>query len=130
MFCPCTGAADRNEFRVTPEGDDGRMAEVVAVENPFFTYAEDTVIEFITDIEGHWEYFLRLVHCSKVLYWDGEERGDWGPGVLRLRSHGMLVFGGDAPDKGPGDIRLVKTLLSLKKRFPQQAGKHTLPSRA
>jgi hypothetical protein len=34
----------------------------------------------------------------------------------------MLVFGGDAPDKGSGDIRLVKTLLGLKKRFPQQAG--------
>ena len=51
---------------------------------------------------------------SKVLYWDDEERGDWGPGILRLEKHGMLVFGGDAPDKGPGDIRLVKILLSLK----------------
>jgi len=122
MLCPCAGTEDRNEFRVNQEAAEAEMAEVVAVENPFFTYSEDTVIEFITDVEGHWEYFLRLAHCSKVLYWDDEERGDWGPGILRLRANGMLVFGGDAPDKGPGDIRLVKTLLGLKKRFPQQAG--------
>jgi len=120
MLCPCAGTEDRNEFRVNQEAAEAEMAEVVAVENPFFTYSEDTVIEFITDVEGHWEYFLRLAHCSKVLYWDDEERGDWGPGILRLRANGMLVFGGDAPDKGPGDIRLVKTLLGLKKRFPQQ----------
>lgn len=44
---------------------------------------------------------------SQVLFWDDEERGDWGPGILRLKENGMLVFGGDAPDKGPGDIRLV-----------------------
>ncbi|CAJ1444061.1 unnamed protein product, partial [Effrenium voratum] len=43
-----------------------------------------------------------------------------GPGILKLRSNGMLVFGGDAPDKGPGDIRIVKMLLELKRRYPLQ----------
>eukprot|EP00913_Durusdinium_trenchii_P016100 g15133.t1 len=61
----------------------------------------------------------RLVYSSQVLFWDDEERGDWGPGILRLKENGMLVFGGDAPDKGPGDIRLVKILLSLKRRYPE-----------
>lgn len=121
MFCPCTSADDNNEIRVSVEAARvGDVDDLVEVENPSFTYSDDTVIEFISDVEGHWEYFLRLTHCSKVLYWDDEERGDWGPGILRLRSNGMLVFGGDAPDKGPGDIRLVKILLSLKRRFPEQ----------
>lgn len=117
MLCQCcAGAAnDAYEMSVCEQRDAER------VENASFSYGSDTVIEFITDVEGHWEYFLRLAHCSKVLYWDEEERGVWGPGILRIRANGMLVFGGDAPDKGPGDIRLVKTLLSLKRRFPQQA---------
>ena len=119
MFCPCAAASDPHELRVIEA--EGVGPEQVVVENKNFTYSDDTLIEFITDVEGHWEYFLRLAHCSKVLYWDDEERGDWGPGILRLRSNGMLVFGGDAADKGPGDIRLVKTLISLKKRFPKQA---------
>ncbi|CAK9098793.1 Phosphoglycolate phosphatase [Durusdinium trenchii] len=96
------------------------MEGEVPVAVPSFTYASDTVIEFITDVEGNWEYFLRLVYSSQVLFWDDEERGDWGPGILRLKENGMLVFGGDAPDKGPGDIRLVKILLSLKRRYPEQ----------
>lgn len=119
MFCPCATASDPHELKVVEAEAVG--PEQVVVENKNFTYSDDTLIEFITDVEGHWEYFLRVAHCSKVLYWDDEERGDWGPGILRLRSNGMLVFGGDAPDKGPGDIRLVKTLISLKKRFPKQA---------
>ncbi|CAJ1362624.1 unnamed protein product, partial [Effrenium voratum] len=85
-----------------------------------FVRSSDTILEYITDIEGNWEYFLRFVHKSKALFWDGEERGVMGPGILKLRSNGMLVFGGDAPDKGPGDIRIVKMLLELKRRYPLQ----------
>ena len=58
---------------------------------------------------------------SKVLYWTGEERGVWGPGQLALHDGGYLVFGGDAVDKGAGDIRVVKSLLALKRRYPSQA---------
>ena len=118
MLCLCAGARDPQELRVL---EAEAVGEEVVVESTDFTYSDDTVIEFFTDVEGNWEYFLRIAHSSKVLYWDDEERGDWGPGILRLRSNSMLVFGGDAPDKGPGDIRLVKTLISLKKRFPKQA---------
>ena len=31
-----------------------------------------------------------------------------------------FVFGGDAVDKGPGDIRLVRALVGLKKRYPDR----------
>jgi len=91
-----------------------------AVEISSFKFNSKSQIEFITDVEGHWEYFLRFIDRSSILYWDGEDRGAWGPGLLRLRRQGVLVFGGDAPDKGPGDIRFIKTLLSLRKRFPNQ----------
>lgn len=76
------------------------------------------VVEYVTDVEGNWEYFVRFVHLSEVLYWDGDEPPT--PGMLRLRENGMLVFGGDAPDKGPGDIRFVKTLLELKRKYPHK----------
>jgi hypothetical protein len=42
MLCPCAGTEDRNEFRVNQEAAEAEMAEVVAVENPFFTYSEDS----------------------------------------------------------------------------------------
>ena len=76
-----------------------------------------TYVEFLTDVEGNWEYFLHFIHLSKILHWEGEDRGAWGPGILTLRENGILVFGGDACDKGPGDIRFSKTLLSLKRRY-------------
>ncbi|CAK9018083.1 unnamed protein product [Durusdinium trenchii] len=115
MFCSCIPEVNPS-MEFTPRYMEGEVPVAV----PSFTYASDTVIEFITDVEGNWEYFLRLVYSSQVLFWDDEERGDWGPGILRLKENGMLVFGGDAPDKGPGDIRLVKILLSLKRRYPEQ----------
>jgi len=80
----------------------------------------DTCIEFLTDVEGNWDYFLHFVSRSKVLDWHGPDRGVWGPGVLVLRKGGMLVFGGDATDKGPGDIRFTKSLLSLKACNPDR----------
>lgn len=77
-------------------------------------------IEFLTDVEGNWDYFVESASASEVLEWRGPDRGLWGPGELCLRDGGIFVFGGDAPDKGPGDIRFVKTLLSLKRRYPQR----------
>jgi len=78
---------------------------------------DGTTVEFLTDVEGNWDYFVHFVSFSKILYWEGEDLGLWGPGTLRLRDNGMLVFGGDAPDNGPGDIRFVKTLLALKREY-------------
>ncbi|CAE8630473.1 unnamed protein product [Polarella glacialis] len=100
--------------------ESSAMTTLESVEIEHVELSASTVIEYITDVEGNWDYLMRFVSMSKILYWGGEERGAWGPGTLRLRHNGMLVFGGDAPDKGPGDIRLVKTFLSLKRRFPSQ----------
>mmetsp|Transcript_59791 Transcript_59791/g.142331 ORF Transcript_59791/g.142331 Transcript_59791/m.142331 type:complete len:601 (-) Transcript_59791:172-1974(-) len=83
-------------------------------------------IEYLTDVEGNWEYFLRFVALSGILYWEELQQNDFacnsalGTRRLSIRQGGILVFGGDATDKGIGDIRFVKTLLSLKGRFPNQ----------
>ena len=78
---------------------------------------DDMTVEFLTDVEGNWEYFVHFISLSSVLYWSGYDQGVWGPGELHLRDSGYLVFGGDAVDKGAGDIRVVKMLLALKRRY-------------
>jgi len=94
-----------------PLEDDRPHANVVS------PVSDEMTIEFITDVEGNWEYFLHYVSKSSVLYFEGDEMGVWGPGTLTLHDNCMLVFGGDAVDKGTGDIRFTKTLLSLKERY-------------
>eukprot|EP00928_Gymnodinium_smaydae_P029728 TRINITY_DN22305_c0_g1_i1.p1 TRINITY_DN22305_c0_g1~~TRINITY_DN22305_c0_g1_i1.p1 ORF type:complete len:479 (+),score=58.17 TRINITY_DN22305_c0_g1_i1:65-1501(+) len=74
------------------------------------------VLEFITDVEGNWDYFCSLVDASKVLRWDPSEN----VGSLSLVDDGYLVFGGDAPDKGPGDIRITRALVLLQRAYPQR----------
>jgi hypothetical protein len=39
---------------------------------------------------------------------------------LTLRPNTHFVYGGDTVDKGPGDIRLVRALVSLKKHYPDR----------
>ena len=60
-------------------------------------------------MKGQWEYFATLVKHSDILFWD-----DWGE--LDLKENGYLVHGGDATDKGCGDIQVVKALVGLKQR--------------
>jgi len=84
------------------------------------TITDDNVIEFFTDVEGNWEYLINFVSRSKILHWTGDPRGVWGPGELAIYPKGILVFGGDAPDKGPGDIRIIKVLTRLKVQHPSQ----------
>eukprot|EP00927_Polykrikos_kofoidii_P043351 TRINITY_DN37412_c0_g1_i1.p1 TRINITY_DN37412_c0_g1~~TRINITY_DN37412_c0_g1_i1.p1 ORF type:complete len:1126 (+),score=182.88 TRINITY_DN37412_c0_g1_i1:115-3378(+) len=84
------------------------------------TPIEPNRVEFLSDVEGDWDYFLRFVELSDVIFWRGSDNGCWGPGVLDLREGGMLIFGGDASGKGSGDLRFVKTLVDLKRRHPSR----------
>eukprot|EP00035_Acanthoeca_spectabilis_P030059 m.7658 g.7658 ORF g.7658 m.7658 type:complete len:2009 (-) comp3982_c0_seq1:1786-7812(-) len=68
---------------------------------------------FMTDVEGHWEFFKKQVDEAKVLSW----RDD---GMLDLAENGYFVHGGDAVDKGPGDIRVLRVLVNLKERCPDR----------
>jgi len=76
--------------------------------------------------------FLReCVQRSNVLDWEDADdcallstvkEGDRGVKFKRLilRPNTHFVYGGDTVDKGPGDIRLVRALVSLKKRYPDR----------
>jgi hypothetical protein len=96
------GALDRGVAAIAAECMAGRV--------PLPT---DAVVDFMTDIEGQWSYFEKLVAHSAVLSWGND-------GELQLAPNGYLVHGGDSPDKGCGDIQVVKALVGLKTRYPRQ----------
>ena len=70
------------------------------------------------DVEGNINYFIKHVQHSHVLTihsWDTKTL------VLALKDEeSYFVYGGDAVDKGPGDIRLVRALVALKRQYPQR----------
>jgi Calcineurin-like phosphoesterase len=73
---------------------------------------------YVTDVEGNLDYFLSYVAQSKVLKLE-----HYSNQSLRLElkhPDAYFVFGGDSVDKGPGDIRLVRALVDLKRRYPDQ----------
>jgi len=71
-------------------------------------------IGFVTDVEGNLEYWNRWVGANSEIV---RRRAD---GRLELAAEAMLVYGGDAVDKGPGDIRLCRELVGLKERYPER----------
>jgi len=89
-------------------------------------------IGYVADVEGHWDYFLEYVQRSNVLFW--EEHEDHNNNLsssatnsfgitfkrLKLRPNTYFVYGGDSVDKGPGDIRLCRALVDLKKNYPDR----------
>eukprot|EP00961_Rhodomonas_salina_P237218 3206231-Rhodomonas_salina.1 len=74
-----------------------------------------SVCAFLTDVEGNWDYFQRYVALSEVLSWTDLDRRR-----LLLKDDCEFCFGGDAQDKGIGDIRIMQLLLDLKERYPQR----------
>ena len=81
--------------------------------NKIVKLARGEICEFLTDVEGDYEFFEAFVKRSKVLSADASE------GFV-LAENGYLVHGGDACDKGTGDIRFIQALTSLKKRYPKR----------
>eukprot|EP01062_Namystynia_karyoxenos_P066713 TRINITY_DN60646_c0_g1_i1.p1 TRINITY_DN60646_c0_g1~~TRINITY_DN60646_c0_g1_i1.p1 ORF type:complete len:534 (+),score=99.79 TRINITY_DN60646_c0_g1_i1:59-1660(+) len=67
---------------------------------------------YVTDVEGDRDYWQRYLEHSSVL-----RRAP--SGELELTHPGAhFVFGGDVVDKGPGDVRLARELVALKRRYP------------
>lgn len=69
-------------------------------------------IGYCTDIEGNLAYWKRFISISKVL-----EESETG---VVLKSNCYFVYGGDVCDRGPGDIRVMRDLISLKKANPDR----------
>jgi hypothetical protein len=78
---------------------------------------------YVTDVEGNLEYFKSFVRQSQVLDLVENDDEDDTTIELALRDDGddcYFVYGGDAVDKGPGDIRLCRALVQLKRRHPDR----------
>lgn len=110
------------------ENDDGQDQDGV---NSDSSKSEPFRIGYLSDIEGNWEYFLECVKRSNVLEWEETHPpSSIPPNInnnneavttfqrLTLSPNTKLIYGGDTVDKGTGDIRLVRALVSLKKRYP------------
>lgn len=86
-------------------------------------------IEFISRASFHKNQQRECVKRSNVLDWEEVESPiqsndsndtDIKFGRLILRPNTQFVYGGDTVDKGNGDIRLVRALVGLKKRYPDR----------
>jgi hypothetical protein len=71
-------------------------------------------VGYVTDIEGNFDYWKRYIALSKVL------RRNKATGALELCDNSELVFGGDVCDRGPGDLRVVRELVQLKRKYPER----------
>lgn len=80
------------------------------------------LIEFITDVEGNWEYWCSQFEASKAL--------EGTPNKPKLKDGWMFCHGGDVVDRGSGDIRICKAFTQLhhnhKERVILIAGNHEL----
>lgn len=104
-------------------GSLGRLASYAV---SLFECAEPAIdlptnVVFWTDIEGNWDYLLRLVRQSAVI--THVHMCNDGSVELSLADGWTFVFGGDATDKGGlvgGSLRVVRTLVRLKRRYPSR----------
>jgi len=80
-------------------------------------FPPEMTVEFVTDIEGNWDYFSSIIGRSKILSFDDNDHDMMR---LVLAPNSIFVHGGDAPDKGPDDIRIVKALVQLKRDYPDR----------
>jgi hypothetical protein len=67
-------------------------------------------IAYLTDVEGRWEKLEEFARDNPLVALDGD--------ALRVSDGAILVFGGDAIDRGPSGRRVVATLLDAKERQP------------
>jgi len=80
------------------------------------------LVSFTTDTEGNWEYFRRFVERAEGLEWKGMGTSGYAADI-ELKDGWRFIFGGDAVDKGNavgGSIRVVNSLLALKRRYPDR----------
>lgn len=71
-------------------------------------------VGYITDVEGDIALFERYVAQSSVLQFGKDGNLEF------MSSAAAFVFGGDACDRGPGDLRIVTWLVDFKTRHPDR----------
>mmetsp|Transcript_18751 Transcript_18751/g.58762 ORF Transcript_18751/g.58762 Transcript_18751/m.58762 type:complete len:695 (+) Transcript_18751:26-2110(+) len=81
-------------------------------------------VAYVSDVEGHWEYFCNYVELSNCLSFarpgDHRQARSSEDLELELKDGCHFVFGGDACDKGPGTLRFLEAMVRLKQRYPER----------
>jgi hypothetical protein len=72
-----------------------------------------TRIAFITDVEGQWDKLASFATDNPLVRLEAGDR-------LELAEGAVLVFGGDAIDRGPDDRRVLRALVDAKRRAPDR----------
>eukprot|EP00439_Symbiodinium_sp_Y106_P063339 s46_g9.t2 len=82
-------------------------------------------IAYVCDVEGHWDFFCNFVElCEGVKFKlpgnDGRNARTSQELELELADGWLFVFGGDACDKGPGTLRFLEAMVTLKRKYPSR----------
>lgn len=64
---------------------------------------------YLTDLEGQWQKFESFCDGNPLVWFDGDQ--------LTLADDALFVFGGDAIDRGPHGMRIVRVLTRAKRRY-------------
>ena len=70
-------------------------------------------VAYLTDVEGMWSRLASFAHDNPCLTLAHDDTLTVAPGCV-------FVFGGDAVDRGPWSRRIVRALLDVKTRQPEQ----------
>ena len=70
-------------------------------------------VAYLTDVEGIWEKLASFCQDNPHVHLEAEGR-------LVVRPGATFIYGGDAVDRGPDGLRVVRTLLEARQRQPSQ----------
>ncbi|ETI36056.1 hypothetical protein F443_17740 [Phytophthora nicotianae P1569] len=73
-------------------------------------------VALLTDVEGNWQYVRNVVRQSSCLQLTASGQEE----TLELRDDCVLVFGGDAGDKGDYTLKCYEQLVHLKEKHPDR----------
>src|SRR5690242_7335086 len=77
------------------------------------TSKADHPVAYLTDVEGIWEKLASFCRDNPHVHLEAGGR-------LVVRPGATFVYGGDAADRGPDGLRVVRTLLEAKRQQPSQ----------
>ena len=96
-----------------PAGASSKARSKTTITSHIESLKNGQIIEYVTDVEGNYDYWQTYLSRSKVVF-------QLEDGTYDLHPSTYFVFGGDACDKGLGDIRFVKGVVALKNKYPDR----------
>lgn len=70
------------------------------------------LVSYVSDLEGNYDYWNRFISISEVL-----QRLDGKVDLKHPSYH--FIHGGDVCDRSKGDVRILRDLMELKRKYPE-----------